>query len=244
MQTTVTDVRIRSVRPLISPAILEDELPLSEAQASRIQDFRRQVADIVMGKDDRLLVLVGPCSVHDTQAALEYANRLLPLAEELRVMLTDHVGRHGFFLLHMARNCLASRPPLSFFKNFIVDKDGDHKNTFSLKRRGLVFFVDFARLMALKCGISETNTLDRLRILQEGQFLPLGLCSEIIEAYEFLMHLRLVHQLRRLEAGGQPNNHINPMDLSDLERQTLKEAFAVITRMQDSIRRDFQIKDL
>ncbi len=168
----------------------------------------------------------------------------LPLAEELRVMLTDHVGRHGFFLLHMARNCLASRPPLSFFKNFIVDKDGDHKNTFSLKRRGLVFFVDFARLMALKCGISETNTLDRLRILQEGQFLPLGLCSEIIEAYEFLMHLRLVHQLRRLEAGGQPNNHINPMDLSDLERQTLKEAFAVITRMQDSIRRDFQIKDL
>jgi 3-deoxy-7-phosphoheptulonate synthase len=83
MSTTVTDVRIRSVRPLISPAILEDELPLSEAQASRIQAFRRQVADIVMGRDDRLLVLVGPCSVHDTQAALEYANRLLPLAEEL-----------------------------------------------------------------------------------------------------------------------------------------------------------------
>ena len=51
MPTTVTDVRIRSVRPLISPAILEDELPLSEAQASRIQHFRHQVADIVMGKD-------------------------------------------------------------------------------------------------------------------------------------------------------------------------------------------------
>ncbi len=83
MPTTVTDVRIRSVRPLISPAILEDELPLSEVQASRVQNFRRQVADIVMGKDDRLLVLVGPCSVHDTQAALEYASRLLPLAEEL-----------------------------------------------------------------------------------------------------------------------------------------------------------------
>jgi 3-deoxy-7-phosphoheptulonate synthase len=83
MPTTVTDVRIRSVRPLISPAILEDELPLSEAQASRIQHFRRQVADIVMGTDERLLVLVGPCSVHDTQAALEYASRLLPLAEEL-----------------------------------------------------------------------------------------------------------------------------------------------------------------
>jgi 3-deoxy-7-phosphoheptulonate synthase len=81
--TTVTDVRIKSVRPLISPAILEDELPLSEALARHIQDFRRQVANIVMGKDDRLLVLVGPCSVHDTQAALDYAKRLKPLAEEL-----------------------------------------------------------------------------------------------------------------------------------------------------------------
>ena len=81
--TTVTDVRIKSVRPLISPAILEDELPLSEAHASHIHDFRRQVANIVMGKDDRLLVLVGPCSVHDTQAALDYARRLKPLAEEL-----------------------------------------------------------------------------------------------------------------------------------------------------------------
>ena len=81
--TTVTDVRIKSVRPLISPAILEDELPLSEAHARHIHDFRRQVANIVMGKDDRLLVLVGPCSVHDTQAALDYARRLKPLAEEL-----------------------------------------------------------------------------------------------------------------------------------------------------------------
>jgi 3-deoxy-7-phosphoheptulonate synthase len=81
--STVTDVRIRSIRPLISPAILEDELPLNEAGAARIQDFRRQVAEVVMGQDDRLLVLVGPCSVHDTQAALEYATRLQPLATEL-----------------------------------------------------------------------------------------------------------------------------------------------------------------
>jgi len=168
----------------------------------------------------------------------------IALAEELRAMLTGVTQREGIFLLHMARNCLASRPPLSFFKNFIVDKDGEHKNTFNLKQRGMVFFVDYARLMALKFGIDETNTLDRLHILQEGHYLSHGLCSEIIEAYEFLMQLRLVHQLRMLEDGRQPNNHINPTDLSDLERQTLKEAFAVITRLQESIRLEFQIRDL
>ena len=81
--STVTDTRISSVRPLISPAILEDELPLPEDMASRVQGFRNQVADIVMGRDDRLLVLVGPCSVHDTSAALEYATKLLPIARDL-----------------------------------------------------------------------------------------------------------------------------------------------------------------
>ena len=166
------------------------------------------------------------------------------LAEELRTMLSATAQQEGIFLLYMARNCLASRPPLSFFKNFIVEKDGEHKNTFDLKARGMVFFGDFARLMALKHGINEVNTLDRLHLLQDGQHLPHGLCAEIIEAYEFLMHLRLVHQLRMLEEGRQPDNYINPMDISDLERQTLKEAFAVITRLQEAVRQDFQIRDL
>ena len=166
------------------------------------------------------------------------------LAEELRTMLSGVAQREGLFLLHMARNGLSSRPPLSFFKNFIVEKDGEHKNTFDLKGKGMVFFVDFARLMALKHGIGEVNTLDRLHLLQDGQHLPHALCSEIIEAYEFLMQLRLVHQLRMLEEGRQPDNYINPMDISDLERQTLKEAFAVITRLQEAVRQEFQIRDL
>ena len=64
----------------------------------------------------------------------------------------------------------------------------------------MVFFVDFARLMSLKHGISETNTMDRLLMLRDSQYLPQDLCSEMIESYEFLMHLRLVHQLRMMEA--------------------------------------------
>ncbi len=166
------------------------------------------------------------------------------LAEELRTMLNTTAQQGGLFLLHMARNGLSTRPPLSFFKNFIVEKDGEHKNTFDLKARGMVFFADFARLMALKYGIAEVNTLDRLRLLQEGQHLPHGLCAEIIEAYEFLMQLRLVHQLKMLEEGRQPDNYINPTDISDLERQTLKEAFAVITRLQETVRQEFSIRDL
>ena len=77
------DIRIRRTRPLLSPAILEDELPLSETHAAQIGRWRRAVADVVTGEDDRLLAIVGPCSVHDPKAALEYAQRLAPVAQRL-----------------------------------------------------------------------------------------------------------------------------------------------------------------
>ncbi len=81
--SNTSDVRIRSVRPLITPAILEDELPLPDSSASFVQQARRAVGDIVMGQDDRLLAIVGPCSVHDPDAAREYARKLQPVAQRL-----------------------------------------------------------------------------------------------------------------------------------------------------------------
>ena len=80
---TTSDVRIRTVRPLISPAILEDELPLSDAGAAAVATARRQVAAIITGHDDRLLAIVGPCSVHDPEAALAYAHKLKTVANAL-----------------------------------------------------------------------------------------------------------------------------------------------------------------
>ncbi len=80
---STADIRIRSVRPLISPAILEDELPLADTAAAAIHQARRAIAKVVLGQDDRLLALVGPCSVHDPASALEFAQRLAPLAARL-----------------------------------------------------------------------------------------------------------------------------------------------------------------
>lgn len=80
---STADIRIRSVRPLISPAILEDELPLSDAAASVVHSARRDVARVILGQDDRLLAVVGPCSVHDPASAIEYAHKLAPLAARL-----------------------------------------------------------------------------------------------------------------------------------------------------------------
>ncbi len=80
MHQPTSDLRIRAQKPLIAPAVLEDDLPLSDAGAQFVARTRQEVAAIVTGRDDRLLVVVGPCSIHDSDAALDYARGLRGVA--------------------------------------------------------------------------------------------------------------------------------------------------------------------
>ncbi|KAI9187575.1 hypothetical protein H9P43_001964 [Blastocladiella emersonii ATCC 22665] len=70
------NTRIREIRPLLPPQILHEEIPLTPAAATTVALAREQVSAVVKGHDDRLLVVVGPCSIHDPAAALDYARRL------------------------------------------------------------------------------------------------------------------------------------------------------------------------
>jgi 3-deoxy-7-phosphoheptulonate synthase len=75
----VSDTRIVGYEPLLSPAALLDELPLGEVQQETVARTRAEVRAVLDGTDDRLLVVTGPCSVHDPKAALDYAGRLADL---------------------------------------------------------------------------------------------------------------------------------------------------------------------
>ncbi len=83
MFSRTDDLRIQNLRPLLPPAILMEEIPVSEAQSGTIAKARLAAGKIIDGEDDRLLVVVGPCSVHHPAAALEYARRLKAAADEL-----------------------------------------------------------------------------------------------------------------------------------------------------------------
>jgi 3-deoxy-7-phosphoheptulonate synthase len=83
MFSRTDDVRIENLRPLIPPAILMEELAVSEAGQERVFQARSAASNILHHKDDRLIVVVGPCSIHDPAAGLEYAARLQPVAERL-----------------------------------------------------------------------------------------------------------------------------------------------------------------
>jgi 3-deoxy-7-phosphoheptulonate synthase len=78
------DLRIQSLRPLLPPAILMEELPISEEISQIVSGGRTDSGRILKGDDDRLLVIVGPCSIHDPKAALEYAERLAAKAKAFK----------------------------------------------------------------------------------------------------------------------------------------------------------------
>ncbi len=83
MKPITENLRIQSIRPISMPVQVQTELPLSDAAAATVLDTRHRIQNILQGQDDRLLVIVGPCSIHNTYAALEYADRLKPLREQL-----------------------------------------------------------------------------------------------------------------------------------------------------------------
>lgn len=81
------DVRINAIDELLPPLAHLYELPITDQAAELVVKTRREIADLVSGKDRRLLVIIGPCSIHDPQAAIEYAQRLLPLREKYQDQL-------------------------------------------------------------------------------------------------------------------------------------------------------------
>ncbi len=83
MRYQTDDVRIEKLRPLLPPAILMEELPLSDQASATVALARQAVAAVVRGDDDRLVVVVGPCSIHDLGAAEDYARRLRDQAARL-----------------------------------------------------------------------------------------------------------------------------------------------------------------
>lgn len=84
MPLPLDDIRIDSLRQLIAPTVLMEKLPVSAEAAQVVSDARQEIAGIFSGKDDRIVAVVGPCSIHDTKAALEYADLLASIKEDLK----------------------------------------------------------------------------------------------------------------------------------------------------------------
>src|SRR5687768_9438068 len=81
--TRIDDTRIGAVRPLITPALLQEWLPVPEASLKLVESSRTAISRVLHGADDRLVVVVGPCSIHDHGQAMDYARQLKLQADAL-----------------------------------------------------------------------------------------------------------------------------------------------------------------
>jgi len=146
----------------------------------------------------------------------------------------------GMFKSVLALVSTTRKPPLGFFRNFVLERSGEHKNQLDLKLYGTGPIVDATRVFALDAGIEHTNTLDRLSALSSGPEQDPTIFQEMQEAFEFLTLLRLECQLRQVRDGQAPSNYISPDSLTHLQRSLLKEAFRASARAQALIEEKFR----
>jgi CBS domain-containing protein len=99
--------------------------------------------------------------------------------------------------------------------------------------------VNFARLYAFRHGVADVNTADRLHALLEKGALRESFHDEAVKVYDYLMQLRLAHQVRAIDRGEAPGNDIEPRALTHIEESLLKQAFAQIGTIQKKVSFDF-----
>ncbi|MBN8411506.1 DUF294 nucleotidyltransferase-like domain-containing protein [Halomonas denitrificans] len=155
-----------------------------------------------------------------------------PLVEALQDLVATKASQHKRFLAAMARNALNRTPPLGFFRTFVMEKDGKHNNSINLKRRGTAPMVDLIRIHALACGSRAQNSFDRLDDIDRTQLLAPGVSDRLRYALEFLSMSRIRHQVIDLEHEQQPDNNIEPENVSSEERHHLKDAFQALSNAQ------------
>lgn len=162
------------------------------------------------------------------------------MGEELQEYILDLCRANRIFIAYMVANALKHRPPLGFFRNFVLISGGEHDNTLDIKHRGIVPIIDLARVYALSTGQPAVNTLERLEQAAKSKAVSEEGAENLIDAFELIGALRLRHQAEQLRQGRKADNYLSPDSLSRLERGHLKDAFAMINSLQDTLEQRYQ----
>ncbi|GAA3957641.1 putative nucleotidyltransferase substrate binding domain-containing protein [Allohahella marinimesophila] len=161
------------------------------------------------------------------------------LATRLQSQVLSMAKQRDIFLALMTKNALSRKTPLGFFKQFAVTRSGKNEATLDLKHLGLCLITDMARVYALSAALPETSTTSRLRACAAAGVLNQDDANNLLDAFEFISHLRLRNQLEQLETGQQPDNLLDPEKLSSLQRNHLKAVFRLVDRAQRGLEQRF-----
>ncbi len=159
----------------------------------------------------------------------------------LRKTLTNIASSSEDLMELIATATVQNRPPLGFFKQFVVEKNGEHKNEVNLYEKGIMPLVNVVRIFALGKNVAGDSTSRRLQGLKvEG----LDTAQDIELSLEYIRELMIHNQLQQIEEGEKPTNFVNPESLTNFEKKTLKESFQLIGTLYEVIEGQYRTERL
>lgn len=163
------------------------------------------------------------------------------LVDQMSGSIFQSIDNYGIFLNFLALNAIKNPPPLSFFRQFLVESSGEHKDLFDIKSRAMMPLVDAARLLVLSNGIKEhNNTIKRFEVLAGLEPQNKDLYNACIDAFKILLRFRTVEGLKHNDSG----RFIDLKSLSKANRLKLKGCFGSIKDIQELIKVRFKLAQI
>jgi CBS domain-containing protein len=142
----------------------------------------------------------------------------------------------------LGRFAIARRPPTGFFRGLVVEHTGEHRGRLDLKHGGAIPISALARWGAMAAGVTFASTAERLRAAGAAGSLSGADAHTLLDAFELINNLRLEHQVQQMHAGEEPDDYVNPAELSALMRTQLKEAFRAVNSIQKRIAAELDLR--
>jgi CBS domain-containing protein len=179
--------------------------------------------------------LMGLSIFLDAQCVAGDAN----LLTECRDYLFENFEGRSDVLAHLAKSALAFETPLSLIGGFVLGR-AEHESEFDIKKGGIFAVVHGIRILALEHKIGATNTIERIKELNNLGLFDKQFASELIEAYDTLLSIRLRFILEQKQESDK-GNYVNPKLLSKAERDLLKDAFKIVNTFKKFLTYHFHL---
>ncbi len=160
------------------------------------------------------------------------------LAQQLADHIVDTINEQEIFFIHLAKSAMENPPPLTFFRDIMVERSGEYKNQFDIKKRAMTPLIDAARVLALhKRFVKSTNTSARFLELARLEPANRELYEEAAAAYEILIRFRTLQGIKN----GNSGRYFHPNELSKMDRILLRNIFRPIQEVQTLLKTRFQL---
>lgn len=164
--------------------------------------------------------------------------------KRLKEHILKLIQENRLFLAHLAKNVMRFPPPLSFFGNIKLEKTGQYKGAFDIKKAGIFPITEGIKILALDSGIIDGGTKTKIGKLIEKNVLPYDDLLEIETSFSFFVSMRLKSQLLELQRGKTPSNFVFLSDLNHIEKERLKIGFSAVKMIQGILKERYNLNQI